>query len=324
MLHRHRIIALALIAVMCLGLLASAVYAAIYSIPFFSQRDARWSGNRLGTCSTTIGEKGCAVTSMAMILAYRGAPVDPGKLNAWLTSNNGYASGCLIKWDVATRYNCRSWLGYQGSSTLPDLKTLSSLMANRKLIISTSYRGGSHFTVILGVAQDGTGYYWDPWDLSPTCRRVNDGWVNVGNPTQVFGYDHKTDVFGSPLNAALGKQSLPMFTCPSDHEVRVPPMSWVSSNMAANREVMREGMSLASCTDGTTTTGLAIEVLADKGLPQIQGPAIFLGVQETRHPQVFHLLFVGGAVKAIAETVDPQVMQALGTPSGGEVITGAF
>lgn len=137
-------------------------------------------------------------------------------------------------------------------------------------------------------------------------------------------YNHNFDAFGSLVNTTLGTASIPGFTCPSDRESRLQSTNWVASNVAANCEIVREGMTFASCTDGEGTTGLAVEVPADMALAQILGPALFLGQQETRHPGVFHVVFVGGAVKALSVTVAPQLMQAIGTPSGGEVVSGRF
>lgn len=150
--------------------------AAILSIPFFSQRDSRWNM-----------PTGCATTSMAMALAYRGSGADPGRLDAWLKKNAGYDSNGLLRWDVAAKYNGTQWLTYDGRSTLPDLKTLSSQLDKGKLIIAESKRFPSHFVIIRGVTPDNTvGYYWDPWDANATQRRIGDGFVNVGAGTRVF------------------------------------------------------------------------------------------------------------------------------------------
>lgn len=178
-------LAIAIVAIVCVG---QPLWAAVLSIPFFSQRDSRWSNNQLGSCSgTTIGSTGCAVTSMAMLLSYKGANVDPSKLNSWLKSNGGYQDGCTIKWDVAARYSGTQWVRFQTSSTLPNLQTLSSDLDAGKLIIAKSNRFTNHFVIIRGVTPDRTtGYYWDPYDTSATQRRIGDGWVNVGASTRVF------------------------------------------------------------------------------------------------------------------------------------------
>jgi len=85
------------------------------SVPCFQQCDARWGGQQLGTCAnTTLCSSGCAVTAVAMIFRYFGVDTDPGRLNAWLTSNGGYEQGCLLRWWVADDFAPN--VTYMGSS----------------------------------------------------------------------------------------------------------------------------------------------------------------------------------------------------------------
>ena len=54
------------------------------AVPFFSQHKSPWSGDPMGSSSCTIGDCGCAMVDVAMILKHAGADVDPKKLNIWL------------------------------------------------------------------------------------------------------------------------------------------------------------------------------------------------------------------------------------------------
>lgn len=66
-----------------------------YGFPLWSQRDPRWSGDKLGTCIWTMGQRGCLVTDAAMgITKAIGAEVTPGRLNAQLKDVGGYVYGC--------------------------------------------------------------------------------------------------------------------------------------------------------------------------------------------------------------------------------------
>lgn len=65
-------------------------------VPLFKQCHSAWGSQRLGTCTSTLCSHGCAVTATAMVLAYYGANVDLGSLNAWLTANGGYWYGCSL------------------------------------------------------------------------------------------------------------------------------------------------------------------------------------------------------------------------------------
>jgi hypothetical protein len=60
---------------------AGVAAAAIPPVPYFSQCDSRWGGDRLGGDGPTICSQGCALTSAAMVMAYYGADTDPQKLN---------------------------------------------------------------------------------------------------------------------------------------------------------------------------------------------------------------------------------------------------
>jgi uncharacterized protein YvpB len=168
-----------LAAVLAVVFAAQPAWAAILSIPFFSQLDPRWSNRTI-----------CCTVSMAMALAYRGAPVDPARLIAWLKKSKGYSGdhdSAPVNWNVAVNYNGTHWLNYQGQSTLPNLQTLKHDIDNGKIIISMSKRFAIHWVIIRGVSADGTkGYYWDPWDNVPTTRLIGDGWVNPGISTRVF------------------------------------------------------------------------------------------------------------------------------------------
>jgi uncharacterized protein YvpB len=155
----------------------------VLSIPFFSQLDPRWSNPTI-----------CCTVSMAMALAYRGAPVDPAKLIAWLKKNNGYTGSVSfpVNFKIAVNYQGKHWLDYDGQSTLGTVAQIDQQIKNGKIIISMSKRFLIHWVIIRGTSADGkTAYYWDPWDKTPTVRMVGDGWVNPGNVCEVFSIPGK-------------------------------------------------------------------------------------------------------------------------------------
>jgi hypothetical protein len=69
---------------------------------------------------------------------------------------------------------------------------------------------------------------------------------------------------------------------------------------------------------------LCVEVATSKGLTQFEGPRLFLGVEHSVHPAGFQLLFASGSVRLISLDIAPEIMEAIGTPHGGEVITAGF
>lgn len=74
-------------------------------VPHFAQGDARWGVERLGRTGATLAEEGCAVACAAMVLAARGADVDPGRLNAFLRGHRrGFTERGWIWWEDAAEY----------------------------------------------------------------------------------------------------------------------------------------------------------------------------------------------------------------------------
>eukprot|EP01083_Nonionella_stella_P231529 817528_1 len=65
----------------------------------WKQCDSAWGNDKLGTGGgQTICSAGCAMTSVANMLGHYNVSKNPGELNQWLDSHNGYASGDLIIW----------------------------------------------------------------------------------------------------------------------------------------------------------------------------------------------------------------------------------
>lgn len=73
---------------------------------YFSQKDKRWSGKKLGTCNTTIGTSGCFITSLAMLDGRT-----PDVINDLLKNNGGYSGGCNLLSDKAAQILGLQYLG---------------------------------------------------------------------------------------------------------------------------------------------------------------------------------------------------------------------
>ncbi len=83
----------------------------ILSTGVFNQADTEWEsellGNQLGNCyGATIGNKGCALTSMAML--FRGhnnnMDVNPENLNDWILNAGFWYNGCNMWWSKMDEY----------------------------------------------------------------------------------------------------------------------------------------------------------------------------------------------------------------------------
>jgi hypothetical protein len=70
----------------------------------FNQLDARWKNNQHGTSNKTLGQTGCTISLLAMILVHAGYVNEtPATVNKKLTDNGGYAQGNLIVWTAVPK-----------------------------------------------------------------------------------------------------------------------------------------------------------------------------------------------------------------------------
>jgi hypothetical protein len=141
-------------------------------VPFFKQFDESWKARILGT-RRTIKRAGCAISSIAMILAYYGRDMDPGKLDEYLDENDGYV-GDNVKWAVA--FNAGSGnnspnitLAQPRFTKKNDFETKidERITRNWPTLVHVDYgadRGlvGDHWVVIVGKSHDGHFIINDP------------------------------------------------------------------------------------------------------------------------------------------------------------------
>ena len=126
------------------------------NVSHYLQCNQTWSNNQLGNCSNaTICSDGCALVCATMILTTNGIGLDPGMLNNWLNSNNGYANGCLIKWDIAATYP-RSTTNYIGTANY-SLSTMRNEIDNGNPIIINVILPNNlnHFILVKGYQNSG-------------------------------------------------------------------------------------------------------------------------------------------------------------------------
>jgi hypothetical protein len=131
----------------------------------YKQCDGRWANQQLGTCSDTICSAGCAMTSVAMMLATKGAGKDPSSLDSWLTQNGGYSSGCLINWASVDRLG---YTKYQGKESPSESEICNGLAAGHGLIANV--HNGGHWVLLTGCAGGDVFYVNDPGYSTTTYR----------------------------------------------------------------------------------------------------------------------------------------------------------
>ena len=120
------------------------------SVPHFKQDDESWKSDKLGGTSATLRKAGCAVTAAAMVLNYYGIETNPKQLNQFLKENGGYTGRGWIRWEkVAEIIPNRIRHAYED---LPSFNLIDTNLKNGNPVIVSfkSYRGVSHFVVIVG------------------------------------------------------------------------------------------------------------------------------------------------------------------------------
>jgi len=129
----------------------------------FAQADPQWADDQLGPTPSTMGAEGCAVSSAAMVLAYYGQDIDPGRLNAFLSDNNGYTPQGWLYWEKAAEYQQRTptsgderrgTLVRHAYEDLPSYYLIDSNLARGNPVIVRVHlpNGITHFVVIVGKA----------------------------------------------------------------------------------------------------------------------------------------------------------------------------
>jgi amino acid transporter len=116
----------------------------------FAQADPRWSNDPLGSTPGTMGEEGCAVSSSAMVLAFYGQDVDPGRLNTFLTANGGYTPEGWLYWEKAADFV--PGMVRHAYEDLPSYFLIDSnlLWGNPVIVRIRLPIGVTHFVVIVG------------------------------------------------------------------------------------------------------------------------------------------------------------------------------
>mmetsp|Transcript_30034 Transcript_30034/g.41248 ORF Transcript_30034/g.41248 Transcript_30034/m.41248 type:complete len:199 (+) Transcript_30034:39-635(+) len=132
--------------------------ASSYGWTEYKQCDSRWSSEQLGTCSsTTICSAGCAMSSVAMILATKGCSYTPSTLNSWLKSHSGYANGCDIYWGSVDKLGCTA---FQAIETASETEICNGLKAGHGIVANVN--GGSHWVLLTACLGNGVFAVNDP------------------------------------------------------------------------------------------------------------------------------------------------------------------
>ncbi len=119
-------------------------------VALYLQSDPVWGQDQLGQSVHTMGQVGCAVTSVAMVMKFYGVDVDPGRLNVFLRDHGGYDENNDLRWEgppVLAPERVRHVYEDLPSYYLID----SNLEHGNPVIIRLHLASGStHFVVVMG------------------------------------------------------------------------------------------------------------------------------------------------------------------------------
>lgn len=193
-------------------------------IPPVSQRDLRWSNQRLGTVNgTTIGSHGCIISDMAMLATYYGHPISPNTLDDILTNRNLYYDGNLFVNGSITNIFSDIFFDkvvYCETTAAPVNEICEYLNSGKPCVVALINQGIKHY--VLAVGFEGERIYCnDPWMGDQIA--INDRW---GDPKikilQINFFSGPVPVFQIP---GVVPQPIQPVTIPSTNPPQLPPIT---------------------------------------------------------------------------------------------------
>lgn len=140
------------------------------AVPNYKQGDSRWRNQLLGSSDVTLGDYGCAITSVAMVDSKfdPANPWNPGQVDEWFTNHDGYVEGNLVAWDRINRLLPNTlWQGADRTPSTPaPIQKIKDHLNGGGLVILEVRFGGNpdlmHFVVGVGYNGDDI-IYNDPY-----------------------------------------------------------------------------------------------------------------------------------------------------------------
>ena len=148
----------------------------LLTVPFFSQRDPAWKNKKLDHSPYSIGDYGCALTSVAMLAKYFGYDTNPDRLNTTLTEAGGLDIHVMLHWQKLEKVTGGKlkWIGWSEANW----ETIDQELSKRNPVIANvSYPTTGyphHFIVFIGKIGDSY-YFLDPYDEQKQLREWPNG-----------------------------------------------------------------------------------------------------------------------------------------------------
>ena len=142
----------------------------LFNVQLWSQRDPRWSNDRMGSSYITLGQEGCLVTCTASIMNYFGIDTDPKRYNQLLSTRGGYQYPNLMYWLMpetlwAGRVKRMEYLWFSGGTGWET--TANAIIADgRPALAQVDFVPGGvmnqHWVLLIGKI-NGVWWCYDPW-----------------------------------------------------------------------------------------------------------------------------------------------------------------
>lgn len=187
------------------------------SIAPVSQRDSRWSGQRLGTVNeTTIGSHGCVITDMAMLSTYYNHPILPNQIDDILTDRGLYFDGNLFVNGAITKLfpDIKFERVVFCETTPAPLDEIKKYLDEGKpVVVALINQGIRHYILVVGYEGNKI-FANDPWQGDQVA--INDRWGDPGLKILQVNF------FSGPVPKKTSPQPTPIPPAPTTPVV-IPP-----------------------------------------------------------------------------------------------------
>lgn len=146
--------------------------------------DDSYAGSGPYWCGTTIGECGCAISSLSMLALHHGlatgldgSEINPGNLNSWLQTNDGYSASGGVIWNYALQYFSPK-VGFSNLSfehhNATDKSLIDDYVNDGQLAIAFKASKGHYFVLTDLLANGGYGVNDPLWYETKTTDDTKD------------------------------------------------------------------------------------------------------------------------------------------------------
>lgn len=141
----------------------------LFKLQLWSQRDPRWSEDRMGSSYITLGQEGCLVTATSSVLNFLGIDTDPKRYNRLLSDRFLYSPPNLMYWQApdkiwagkVKREEYKTFYGTGWESTAQAI-----INSGRPVLAQVDFVPGGamnqHWVVLIGKI-NGIWWCYDPW-----------------------------------------------------------------------------------------------------------------------------------------------------------------